>query len=125
MMTPHHISHYLLAAIKNEFEPVEVHPDRETCTRLCMSETHALPGYDDEPGLYEIRLKGHLHERWAERFEGLTITPEANGETLLSGPVVDQPALHGFLKIIRDLGIPLVSVNLMRSCRAKTQEVKP
>ena len=60
---------------------------------------------------YEIRLKGHLDQRWAEWFEDLTITLEENGDTLLVGFVVDQAALHGFLKKVRDLGIPLVSVN--------------
>ena len=52
-----------------------------------MSETHALPEYHDESGLYEIRLKGHLDSRWSDRFEGLTITLEEDGDTLLSGPV--------------------------------------
>ena len=75
-----------------------------------MSETHALPEYHDESGLYEIRLKGHLDDRWAEWFEGLTITLEEDGNTLLTGPVVDQAALHGLLKRVRDLGIPLLSV---------------
>ena len=77
-----------------------------------MSETHALPEYHDESGLYEIRLKGHLNDRWADWFEGLTITLEENGDTLLTGPVVDQAALHGLLKKVRDLGMPLLSVNL-------------
>jgi hypothetical protein len=76
-----------------------------------MSETHAIPEYYDGSGLYEIRLKGHLDSRWADRFEGLTITLEENGETLLTGPVIDQAALHGLLKKIRDLGMPLVSVS--------------
>lgn len=64
--------------------------------------------------LYQIRLKGHLGRQWAEWFEGMTITLEENGETLLTGPVADQAALHGLLKKVRDLGLPLVSVNLMQ-----------
>ena len=59
---------------------------------------------------YEIRLKGHLEARWSNRFEGLTITLEEDGNTLLSGSVADQAALHGLLKKVRDLGMPLVSV---------------
>ena len=75
-----------------------------------MNETHALAEYHDESGLYEIRLKGHLNDRWADWFEGLTITLEENGDTLLTGPVIDQAALYGLLKKVRDLGMPLVSV---------------
>ena len=76
-----------------------------------MSKTYDLPEYYDGSGLYEIRLKGHLHNRWANRFEGLTITLEENGDTLLTGPVIDQAALYGLLKKVRDLGMPLVSVS--------------
>jgi hypothetical protein len=61
--------------------------------------------------VYHIRLKGHLDCSWTDWFEGLTITPDDNGETLLTGPLVDQAALHGVLKKVRDLGLPLLSVN--------------
>lgn len=59
---------------------------------------------------YEIRLKGHLDTRWAAWFDGLSLTRERDGTTLLSGPVVDQAALHGLLQKVRDLGLPLLSV---------------
>ena len=61
--------------------------------------------------IYQIRIKGHLGQKWTEWFEGLVITLEDNGDTLLTGPVVDQAALHGLLKKVRDLGLLLVSVN--------------
>jgi hypothetical protein len=76
-----------------------------------MSETHASCEDQSEPGLYEIRLKGHLDDRWSDWFGGLTITLEDNGDTLLTGPVVDQAALHGLLKKVRDWGMPLISVS--------------
>jgi hypothetical protein len=60
---------------------------------------------------YQIRIEGHLGAEWADWFGGLTITLEENGDTLLSGPVIDQAALHGLLKKVRDLGLTLVSVN--------------
>jgi hypothetical protein len=63
-----------------------------------------------EPGRYEIRIEGHLEKRWADWFEGLTITALDNGETLLTGSVVDQAALYGLLRKVRDLGMPLLSV---------------
>jgi hypothetical protein len=89
-----------------------------------MSETHALPEYHDESGLYEIRLKGHLNNRWADWFEGLTITLEDQGDTLLTGLVVDQAALHGLLKKVRDLGMPLVSVSPLEHGQADQSDVR-
>jgi hypothetical protein len=89
-----------------------------------MGETHALPEYDDGSVIYEIRLKGHLNIRWADWFEGLTITLENNGDTLLTGLVVDQAALHGLLKKVRDLGMPLVSVSPLEHSQADQSDVK-
>ena len=64
-----------------------------------------------QPLVYQIRIKGHLGRQWTDWFGGLAITLEDNGDTLLTGPVVDQAALHGVLKKVRDLGMPLVSVS--------------
>ena len=64
-----------------------------------------------EPVVYQIRLKGHLGSQWTDWFGGLSITLEEDGDTLLTGPVVDQAALHGLLKKVRDLGLPLLSIN--------------
>ena len=64
-----------------------------------------------QPVVYQIRLKGHLAREWTIWFEGLTITLEEDGDTLLTGPVIDQAALHGLLKKVRDLGMTLVSVS--------------
>ena len=63
------------------------------------------------PTVYQIRVKGHLGSQWTNWFEGLTITLEEDGDTLLTGPVIDQAALHGLLKKVRDLGMQLVSVS--------------
>ena len=60
--------------------------------------------------VYEIRVKGQLGREWTDWFDGLAITPEESGETLLTGPVIDQAALHGLLRKVRDLGLPLLAV---------------
>jgi len=86
-----------------------------------MSETYTTPEDHedrDEPGLYEIRIKGHLGDRWAASFGGLTFTLEENGVTRIVGPVRDQAALHGLLRKVRDLGMPLISVMRVRSGQA-------
>ena len=65
--------------------------------------------------VYEIRVKGHIDSHWFEWFEGLAVTHTEGGDTILSGPIVDQSALHGLLEKVRDLGLPLISVNRCRS----------
>ena len=64
-----------------------------------------------DPGRYEIRVEGHLEARWAAWFDGLTLTHGSDGTTIIHGAVADQAALHGLLQKIRDLGLPLISVN--------------
>jgi hypothetical protein len=70
-------------------------------------------GHYDRPGRYEIRLKGRLDARWAAWFDGLTVTQDSDGTTVIGGPVADQAALHGLLQKTRDLGLPLISVNYL------------
>jgi hypothetical protein len=74
-----------------------------------------------QPAIYQLRLAGHLRQDWADWFDGLTITLEGNGETLLTGPVVDQAALHGLLRKVRDLGVPLLSVMRVTADQAPEQ----
>jgi len=90
-----------------------------------MSEPYPAPADPDEPGRYAIRLQGHLEDRWAARFEGLTLTREDNGDTLLIGPVVDQAALHGLLRKVRDLGLPLISVIGVEPGQVDSSDVQP
>lgn len=82
-----------------------------------MSETYVSREDHRKPELYEIRMKGHLDARWADRFEGLSFTFESDGTTILTGPVIDQAQLHGLLRRVRDLGLPLVSVKPMNKNR--------
>jgi len=78
-----------------------------------------------QPRDYQIRIKGHLSRQWTDWFEGLTITLEEDGDTLLTGTVIDQAALHGLLKKVRDLGIPLLSVNSVEPGPQDVSDVKP
>jgi hypothetical protein len=87
-----------------------------------MSETHASAKDHHKRGLYEIRIKGHLDVRWADWFADLTITLEDNGDTLLTGPVVDQAALHGLLRKVRDLGLPWLAVRRVEPDQADVSE---
>jgi len=65
----------------------------------------------DQPSVFQIRIKGHLGHQWTDWFDGMAITLEDDGNTLLTGPVVDQATLHGLIKKVRDLGMPLVSID--------------
>ncbi len=74
--------------------------------------------------VYKIRLMGHLDARWSKLFEDMTLTLEDNGDTLLTGPVIDQAALHGLLKKVRDLGLVLLSVNQVPPTEPTNQSMK-
>jgi hypothetical protein len=78
----------------------------------------------NQPTVYEIRVKGHLGCQWTDWFGGLTITLEENGDTLMTGPVVDQAALHRLLRKVRNLGMPLISVNHVNPDQAHAPQVK-
>ena len=71
--------------------------------------------YPKQPRIYQIKIEGHLGSHWSEWLENLTITRDEDGNTLLTGPAVDDAALHGILKKVRDLGLPLISFNQMES----------
>jgi hypothetical protein len=122
--TPPYIKLYIVVEDKNECNDLKIHPEEE-CRSRSMRKTHALTEDRNEPGSYEIRIKGHLDKHWAAWFEGLTITLEEDGDTLLTGPIVDQAALHGLLKKVRDLGLPLLSVCPVKPYQADTSDVKP
>jgi hypothetical protein len=87
-----------------------------------MSDSPDLQTNSDPPIVYQIQIAGHLRPQWAEWFEGLTITLEPDGTTLLTGPVVDQAALYGLLKKVRDLGLPLVAVNRVEPGEAEVKQ---
>jgi hypothetical protein len=78
----------------------------------------------DELTVYQVRIKGHLGSGWADWFGGVMVSPEDNGETLLTSPMLDQAALHGLLKKVRDLGMPLISVNRVPRDQAEESELR-
>ena len=88
-------------------------------------ETDASTEDPHAPGRCAIRIQGHLDDRWAAWFGGLTLTREDNGTTLLTGPVVDQAALHGLLRKVRDVGMPLLAVMRIEPGQADAPDVKP
>ena len=77
------------------------------------------------PLVYQIRIEGHLGPQWTDWFDGMTITLEDNGDTLLIGSIVDQAALYGLLRKVRDLGMPLLLVNRLEPGQAEASDVKP
>src|SRR4051794_17425968 len=87
-----------------------------------MSEQYPPTEDHYETGLYEIRIKGHLGPQWKDRFAGMTLTLEDNGDTLLTGRVVDQAALHGLLRKVRDLGLPLLSLSRVDASHADASD---
>ena len=87
-----------------------------------MSDTHASSDTRRELGQYEIRLKGHLEARWSAWFDGLSLSQESDGTTVIRGPVIDQAALHGLLSKVRDLGLPLIAVTRVDPKQMKGNE---
>jgi hypothetical protein len=77
-----------------------------------------------KPMIYQIRIKGHLGREWTEWFGGLTLTDLDNGETLLTGPVVDQAALYGLLRKVRDIAMPLLAVNCVTPDQSDVSDTK-
>ncbi len=82
-------------------------------------------GHHDNPGRYEIRLEGHLDSRWTAWFDGLALTQDSDGTTIIHGLVTDQAALHGLLQKVRDLGLPLVSVTQVEPDQPNSPTIEP
>src|SRR3954452_19011723 len=89
-----------------------------------MSNEYSRTSDPDQPMVYQIRVKGHLSDQWSDWFDGLAVTSEDNGDTLLIGPLVDQAALYGLLKKVRDVGIVLLSVNRVWPGQADVPNVR-
>jgi len=87
-----------------------------------MAVQHAPKKIPGQPALYQIRITGQLSAQWSDWFEGMAISLDDSGDTFITGPVVDQAALYGLLKKVRNLGMPLVSVFQIQSQKEKTSE---
>jgi hypothetical protein len=90
-----------------------------------MSNESNSSGEKAQPMIYQIRVQGHLDRKWADWFSSLSITSLTNGETLLTGPVLDQAMLHGLLRKVRDAGLPLVAVIRIEPEQADRPDVRP
>ena len=90
-----------------------------------MSQHHDPATLPNPAPLYEIRLKGHLGREWADWFGGMAVDLTEDGHTLLTGPVADQAALHGILKKVRDLGLPLLAVHCVAATGKGAQLTHP
>jgi len=121
-MRPHHIPFYLSI---NQLipTPAEIHPAGRQLKGGQMSDISTGPHHS--PGRYEIRLKGHLDSRWAAWFDGLSLTNESDGTTVIHGLVADQAALHGLLQKVRDVGLPLVSVTQVDPDQSEVPTTEP
>ena len=106
-MTPHHIQQYPLG---NEHRQLQEQAS-DGSYQGCKMEKNPSNGNQDVPEIYEVHVKGHLDDRWVDWFGEVTLTREDSGNTRLTCPGFDQAALYGLLKKVRDLGLPLLSVN--------------
>jgi hypothetical protein len=122
MMPSHQAEGYLVVEVKQANTSRVI--QRRKMDRAQNDTTEASREEHDVAGRYEIRIKGHLDTRWADWFEGLSFTHESDGTTILSGPVVDQAALHGLLRKVRDLGLPLVAVRPIKPSSADTSDAE-
>jgi hypothetical protein len=123
-MWSNHIGLYALVEGNNGRNHEELQPYEQNAGIRAMSETHTAAADHYEPGLYEIRIQGHLDANWTDWFDSLTLTLEDNGITLLAARVVDQAALHSLLRKVRDLGMPLISVIRIEAGHADTLVVE-
>ena len=109
-MTAHHISRYPVDTDRHAAN-IPQYSERGVRKEIVMNSTGRTYSDKHDPGLYEIRVSGHLSDLWAGWFEDLDITLDEQGDTILIGLVADQAALYGLLRKVRDIGLPLLSLN--------------